>query len=61
MTVKVVTYNIQYGVGLDGRYDLERIIDAVKDADIIAFQEVTRGFREQRGPRHGRRDRGVAA
>ena len=44
MTIKVVTYNIQYGIGLDGAYNLERIVDAVKDADIIAFQEVTRGF-----------------
>ena len=23
--MKLVTYNIQYGFGLDGRYDLERI------------------------------------
>ena len=40
--MKVVTYNIRYGMGLDGRIDLERIVDAVRDADIIAFQEVER-------------------
>ncbi len=44
MAFKVATYNIQYGIGLDGRYDLHRIVDAVKDADIICLQEVTRGF-----------------
>ncbi|GAB4350344.1 MAG: endonuclease/exonuclease/phosphatase family protein [Oricola sp.] len=49
MTIKVVTYNIQYGIGLDGNYDLGRIADAVRDADIIAFQEVTRGFMKNGG------------
>jgi endonuclease/exonuclease/phosphatase family metal-dependent hydrolase len=49
MTIEVVTYNIQFGIGLDGAYDLERIVEAVKDADIIAFQEVTRGFMRNEG------------
>jgi endonuclease/exonuclease/phosphatase family metal-dependent hydrolase len=49
MTVKVVTYNIQFGIGLDGRYDLERIVDTVADADVIALQEVTRGFIRNEG------------
>ena len=44
MAVSVVTYNIQYGFGLDGRYDLERIVSAIADADVICLQEVTRGF-----------------
>jgi len=44
MGFSCVTYNIQYGVGMDGRYDLERIADAVREADLIAFQEVTRGM-----------------
>ncbi|MCR9121173.1 MAG: endonuclease/exonuclease/phosphatase family protein [Phyllobacteriaceae bacterium] len=44
MTVRAVTYNIQYGFGLDDRYDLGRIVDAVRDADIICLQEVTRGY-----------------
>ncbi|MGB0507284.1 MAG: endonuclease/exonuclease/phosphatase family protein [Pikeienuella sp.] len=42
--MKLVTYNIQYGVGLDGQYDPERIADAVRGADVIALQEVTRNF-----------------
>lgn len=40
--MKCVSYNIQFGFGLDGRYDLERIVDAVRGADLIALQEVTR-------------------
>lgn len=38
------SYNIQYGFGLDGRYDLERIARSLEGADVIALQEVTRGF-----------------
>ncbi|TIV23825.1 MAG: EEP domain-containing protein, partial [Mesorhizobium sp.] len=33
--MKIVTYNIQYGIGLDGRYDVGRIADAVRGADVI--------------------------
>lgn len=40
--MKLVSYNIQYGFGLDGRYDLERAAKVVADADIIALQEVER-------------------
>lgn len=42
--MKLVTYNTQYGVGRDGRYDLARIAAAVDGADVIALQEVTRNF-----------------
>ncbi len=44
MIVKIVTYNIQYTLGKDGRFDLPRIVETVKDADIIALQEVERYF-----------------
>jgi endonuclease/exonuclease/phosphatase family metal-dependent hydrolase len=40
--VKLVTYNIQYGLGRDKRYDLGRIAAEVRGADIIALQEVER-------------------
>lgn len=43
-TMKITSYNIQYGKGKDGRFDLARIADAVRDADIIGLQEVTRNF-----------------
>ena len=40
--MKLVTYNIQYGKGLDGQVNLERIADEIRGADIIALQEVER-------------------
>ena len=40
--MKLVSYNIQYGFGSDGRYDLARAARVVADADIIALQEVER-------------------
>lgn len=40
--MKIVTYNIQYGLGQDGQYDLSRIAQAVEGADVIALQEVDR-------------------
>jgi endonuclease/exonuclease/phosphatase family metal-dependent hydrolase len=49
--MKCVTYNIQYGIGLDGRYDIERIVNSVRGADVIALQEVTRN-----NPQNGGRD-----
>lgn len=47
--MKLVTYNVQYGIGRDGRYDLDRIATAVQGADIIALQEVTRNFMRNNG------------
>lgn len=44
-SMRFATYNIQYGFGQDGEYDLKRIVDAVSDADIICMQEVTTGWR----------------
>ncbi|TIL73894.1 MAG: EEP domain-containing protein [Mesorhizobium sp.] len=49
--MRLVTYNIHYGVGLDGRYDVGRIADAVRGADVIALQEVSRN-----NPNNGGRD-----
>lgn len=40
--MKIVSYNIQYGLGADGKYDLPRIAEEVKSGDIIALQEVER-------------------
>jgi endonuclease/exonuclease/phosphatase family metal-dependent hydrolase len=41
-TMQLVTYNIQYGRGRDGRFDLDRIAEAIDGADLIALQEVER-------------------
>ncbi len=49
--MKFMTYNIQFGRGLDGVYDLDRIAHTVESADVIALQEVERFF-----PRSGNVD-----
>lgn len=43
MTITLASYNIQYGVGKDSRFDLSRIVAELGDADIIALQEVEVG------------------
>jgi len=40
--MRLVSYNIQYGVGKDWTCDLARIARAVDGADVIALQEVVR-------------------
>lgn len=47
--MKLVSYNIQYGIGRDGKFDLERIAASLRGADIIALQEVTRNFMRNQG------------
>ncbi len=42
MKMKIVTYNIQHGVGRDGVSDLQRIADTVDGADVIGLNEVER-------------------
>lgn len=42
---RVVSFNIQYSLGADGRYDLGRVVGAVRDADVICLQEVERNWR----------------
>ena len=43
--MKIVTYNIRYGLGLDNQFNLKRIIDTVQEGDIIALQEVEKNWR----------------
>ena len=40
--MKIVSYNIRFGLGTDHRIDLKRIAETVCDADIIGLQEVER-------------------
>lgn len=42
----VATYNIQWGKGRDERVDLGRIARTVREADVIALQEVERHWRK---------------
>ncbi|WP_299531761.1 endonuclease/exonuclease/phosphatase family protein [Ulvibacterium sp.] len=41
-TLRILSYNIHYGVGMDGKKDLARIADVIKatDPDIVGLQEV---------------------
>ena len=47
--MKLVSYNIQYGFGSDGRYDLARCARLIAGADIIALQEVERHWQRSNG------------
>jgi endonuclease/exonuclease/phosphatase family metal-dependent hydrolase len=49
--LRVMTYNIHHGEGLDGKVDLARIakIISAERADIVALQEVDRGVRRTAG------------
>ncbi len=45
VTLRVMTYNMHHGEGLDGKVDLQRIADLIRreQADIVALQEVDKG------------------
>lgn len=45
MPIKLATYNIQYGVGQGGCYDLGRIVETVRGQDVVCLQEVTTAWR----------------
>jgi len=47
ITIRVMTYNIHHGKGMDGRIDLKRIAQIIRDADadLVALQEVDRGVK----------------
>ena len=46
-TLRVMTYNIHVGVGMDKRLDLERIADVINNEhpDLVGLQEVDRGVK----------------
>lgn len=43
--MKLVSYNIRYGLGIDDKLDLSRVSRELEGADIIALQEVDRYFK----------------
>ena len=47
--MRIVSYNIQYGRGMDRRIDLVRSVRAVRGADIICLQEVDQGWSRSGG------------
>lgn len=42
--MRLISFNIQYGFGSDGRYDLPRVAEVIQDGDIICLQEVERNW-----------------
>lgn len=51
VTLRVLTYNIHHGAGMDGRIDLERIAEVIRqsEADLVALQEIERGVQRSGG------------
>lgn len=52
--MRLLTWNIQWGRGMDGCVDLERIVDTIRrhgEFDVICLQEVARNFAELEGSR----------
>ena len=49
--LRVMTYNIHVGVGMDKQLDLERIADVIKQQhpDLVGLQEVDRGVTRTKG------------
>ena len=50
--MKLITWNIQWGRGADGRVDLERILAHARrlaDFDVLCLQEVSAGYPELPG------------
>jgi endonuclease/exonuclease/phosphatase family metal-dependent hydrolase len=50
-TLRIITYNIHHGEGLDGKVDLERIAKLLmaEKPDIVAVQEVDQGTQRTKG------------
>ena len=50
-TLRVMTYNIHVGVGMDKKLDLQRIADVInaEHPDLIGLQEVDRGVKRTEG------------
>lgn len=48
--LRVLSYNIKHGLGMDGRIDLERIARVISEAhpDLVALQEVDRNCKRSR-------------
>ncbi len=46
-TLRVMTYNIHIGIGMDKKLDLQRIADVInrERPDLVGLQEVDRGVR----------------
>lgn len=48
--MRILTYNIHKGIGTDGRYRIQRVIEVIRgeDPDVVCLQEVDRNVRRSR-------------
>src|SRR5829696_3399321 len=50
--LRIITWNIQWGLGIDGTVDLERLIGearSIADFDVLCLQEVSANFSNLKG------------
>ncbi|MBZ6075176.1 endonuclease/exonuclease/phosphatase family protein [Microvirga puerhi] len=50
--LRIITWNIQWGLGIDGRVDLRRLVDearGIADFDVMCLQEVSDNFGNLKG------------
>jgi len=62
--MKLITWNIQWGLGMDGRVDLARIVAearGIADFDVLCLQEVADGFSDLEGHDGGNQFAQIAA
>jgi endonuclease/exonuclease/phosphatase family metal-dependent hydrolase len=62
--MKLITWNIQWGLGMDGRVDLARIVAEARriaDFDVLCLQEVADGFSDLEGHDGGNQFDALAA
>lgn len=47
--LRVLSYNIHAGIGVDGRFDLDRVANVIRgtEADVVGLQEVDRCYRSK--------------
>lgn len=50
-TLRIMSYNVHHGEGVDRKFDLERIARLIQDekADVVALQEIDRGVQRTKG------------
>jgi len=49
--IRIMQYNIHYGVGMDGVYDIDRIVEVINklNADVIILNEVDNNYSDRSG------------
>jgi endonuclease/exonuclease/phosphatase family metal-dependent hydrolase len=62
--LRIITWNIQWGLGIDGTVDLRRMVDeahAMADFDVLCLQEVSDNFSDLKGNSGGNQFAELAA